>query len=133
MKTKKKRQVVIGLLLLIISFILFWYITREKVYCGTVTNKINALEYNKNVSHPDPILIVKFDINHKKKEIHCSWITYTECDVNEQVCFSERIAEMEPMWIESGLILLISAVFLAFGVVIIMDGLGVFDPTDVPY
>jgi len=134
MKTKKKRQIIIGFLLIVIAIFFLYYSMREKVYCGIVTNKINGIEYNKHSTTPDPILIVKFDINQEKKEIHCSWITYTECEVNQRVCFEKYINDMEPTWIESGLIGLIACVIIATGMGFILNGMGAFDAsTDGPY
>ena len=104
---------------------MLWYTMREKVYCGTLTTKINALEYNKHVSRPDPIIIVKFDIG-VKKEIHPSWITFTEHEVGDRICFSQKIMEIEPTWIEPGLLGLIACFIIATAVVLILEAIGAF-------
>jgi hypothetical protein len=127
MKLNNKTQIILGLLLIAISSVMLWYTMREKAYWGTVTDKINALEYNKHVSHPDPILIVRFDVNKKKRELHVSWITYTECEVNERVCFTEPIMVMEPTWIEPGLLALIACAIIVTGIVFVLNGLEIFD------
>lgn len=127
MITKKKLYIVGGILLIILAFFFLRYEMREKVYCGIVTNKINGIEYNKHSTTPDPILIVKFDINQKKREIHCSWITYTECEVNQRVCFKERIIDMEPTWIESGMVALLACAIILSGVILVFNGIGASD------
>lgn len=119
MKKKNIIVIIIGICLVVFSILILFYIVREKVYCGTVSNKINALEYNKNTTRPDPILIVKFDINNMKKEIHTNWITYTESEVGDRICFSKHILEMEPIWIEEGLLGLIFGVILVISIVVV--------------
>lgn len=116
-KMKNKCLLILNIALIIISIMMIYFSMREKVYCGTVTNMINAIEYNKHVSRPDPIMIVKFDVNGKKKEIHCSWITFTENSVGDRVCFKKKIMDMEPTWIDPGLLGLIGIAIFSFGVV----------------
>lgn len=130
MKTKKKLYIGGGILLFIIAIYIFAFDLKEKVYCGIVTNKINGIEYNKHSTTPDPILIVKFDINQEKREIHCSWITYTECEVNQRVCFKEKILDMEPTWIKSGMLSFLAFLMLIGGIISILNGCGAFDAED---
>ena len=127
MITKKKLYIIGGILLIISAIFFLFYEMREKVYCGIVTNKINGIEYNKHSTTPDPILIVKFDINQKKREIHCSWITYTECEVNQRVCFKQNIIDMEPTWIESGMVALLACAIILGGVILVFNGIGASD------
>lgn len=123
---KEKAKTFSGIAIMFIAILCFMYILREKVYCGTVTNKINTVEYNKNVSRPDPILIVYFD-GYKKKEIHTNWITFTEANLGGRICFSKNVIEMEGK-VDNGVYGLIITIIFVIGLMVFLSGLGAFDP-----
>lgn len=123
-KLKQKSLIIAGIALIIATIFYFKNTMKEKVYCGTVTHKINALQYNKHNATPDPILIVNFD-GFGKHEIHTTWITFMDNEVGSRVCFEKRIDEMEntdgndfaPLYLTFG--------FLG-GIFLILAGIGVF-------
>jgi hypothetical protein len=125
MSRRHKTLIIAGIAAILISIYYFKVMLNEKVYCGTVTHKINALQYNKHNATPDPILIVDFD-GYGKKEIHTSWITFTDNEVGSKVCFEKRIGEMEGGTIDDLAPLLLTFGFVG-GIVLILAGLGAFN------
>jgi len=124
MKKKNKPLIIVGIILIIISVKLWNIAFEQKIYCGTITHKINALEYNKHNATPDPILIVKFD-GYGKHEIHTNWITFMDHEVGSRVCFTKKVSEVEDTPMEGGLSLLLSVFAFIVGVVLILWGFGV--------
>jgi hypothetical protein len=126
MTSKQIKLLVSGVAVILVSIYYFQIAMEEKVYCGTVTHKINALKYNKHNATPDPIMIVDFD-GIGKREIHPTWITFSDNEIGSRVCFSRKVSDMEDDRIDGGLL----SLFLMFGFlggsVLILAGLNIFN------